>query len=348
MPKKPNTKKAASAQYQNILALAEAASGAEGMVYLSVQKVLGNSTFVCANALGERIVATPRSLFTRGSMRIAVGSIVVAAEPTMPAWKKELLAQQRAEHLVASQKAKRSGGAEPEAPSCLPHEIVGVVTERSEARRLIKAKMLPQSVLDHALAAEGGSAGKAEGGELDDAVEFMTAEEVARQERLASGFAGSGLDLEELSEHRGKDDGHHASRGMKQVRMAAEARASIQQRLEALLNGTKKAAADVKLGALLEEEPLVGYGPTRLKQFRPKKTEEEKEAQRAAAAAAADAARAATELDDIITGLMGAAPQPEPEADVEAQVAALRAELAAMGEVEDWEEAADAVCLADL
>jgi hypothetical protein len=352
MPKKANTKKAASAQYQNILALAEAASGAEGMVYLSVQKVLGNSAFVCANALGERIVATPRSLFTRGSMRISVGSIVVAAEPTMPAWKKELLAQQRAEHLVASQKAKRSGGAEPEAPTCLPYEIVGVVTERSEARRLIKAKMLPQSVLDQALAAEGGSAAKGEATELDDAVEFMTPEEVARQELLASGVAGSGLELEELSEHRGKDDGHHASRGMKQARMAAEARASIQQRLEALLNGTKKAAADVKLGALVEEEdaPLVaGSGPTRFKQFRPKKTEEEKEAQRAAAAAAAAEAaaalRSAQELDDIITGLMGSA---APEPDVATQVAALRAELEAMGEVEDWEQAADAITLEEL
>lgn len=351
MPKKANTKKAASAQYQNIKALAEAASGAEGMVYLSVQKVLGNSAFACANALGERIVATPRSLFTRGSMHISVGSIVVAAEPTMPQWKKELLAQQRAEHLVACQKAKRSGGAEPEAPTCLPYEIVGVVTERSEARRLIRGGMLPQSVLDQALAAEGGSAGKAEGGELDDAVEFITPEEMARQERMAAGFAGSGLELEELSEHRGKDDGHHASRGMKQARMAAEARASIQQRLEALLNGTKKAAADVKLGALVEEddEPLVAGGPTRLKQFRPKKTEEEKEAQRAAAAAAAEAARSAQELDDIITGLMGTSAAPEPEADVATQVAALRAELEAMGEVEDWEQAADAeVKLEDL
>jgi hypothetical protein len=209
--------------------------------------------------------------------------------------------------------------------------------------------MLPQSVLEQALAAEGGSTAKGEATELDDAVEFMTPEEVARQERMAQGgYAGSGLEVEELSEHRGKDDGHHASRGMKQARMAAEARASIQQRLEALLNGTKKAAADVKLGALVEEddEPLVaGSGPTRFKQFRPKKTEEEKEAQRAAAAAAAEAARSAQELDDIITGLMGtsaAAAAAAPEPDVATQVAALRAELEAMGDVEDWEQAADA------
>jgi hypothetical protein len=93
---------------------------------------------------------------------------------------------------------------------------------------------------------------------------------------------------------------------------------------------------------------VAGSGPTRFKQFRPKKTEEEKEAQRASAAAAAEATRSAQELDDIITGLMGTSAAAAPEPDVAEQVAALRAELEAMGEVDDWEQAADAICLEDL
>ena len=364
MPKKPNTKKAASAQFQNIKALAEAASGAEGMVYLVVEKAMGNSRFLCINSDGQQIEAVPRSLFTRGSMRVEAGSIVVAQAPVMPAWKAEVLAQKRAEHLAASRKAKQSGGAEPPRPSCLAHEIVGVITELSEAKRLVRARMMPQSILDMA-------SGQTQAAQVAEDYEFMTPQEEARQARqeklaamepeelaeflarekraqMAGGFQASGLDLEELSEHRGKDEGYHASRGMKQARMAADARASIQQRLAALLSGTKKVCPSVEVGELLEEdEPLAGGGPQRLKQFRPKKTEEEKEAQREAAAAAAEQARKAAELDDIITGLMGTSAAPEP--DVATQVAALRAELEAMGEVEDWEEAADAeISLEDL
>jgi hypothetical protein len=241
---------------------------------------------------------------------------------------------------------------------------VGVITELSEAKRLVRARIMPQSILDLA-------SGQTQTAQHVQEYEFMTPQEEARQTRqeklaamepeeraeflarekrdlMAGGFSASGLDLEEVSEHRGKDEGHHASRGMKQARMAADARASIQQRLAALLSGTKKVAADVKLGSALEEEdtPLAG-GPQRLKQFRPKKTEEEKEAQREAAAAAAEQARKAAELDDIITGLMGTSATQEP--DVATQVAALRAELEAMGEVESWEEAADAeISLEDL
>ena len=367
MPKKANTKKAASAQYQNIKALAEAASGAEGLVYLAVEKPMGNSRFLCINSEGHQIEAVPRSLFTRGSMRIEAGSIVVAEAPTMPAWKAEVMAQKRTEHLVASRKAKQSGGAEPPRPSCLAHEIVGVITELSEAKRLVRARIMPQSILDMA-------SGQTQTAQHVQEYEFMTPQEEARQTRqeklaamepeeraeflakekrdqMAGGFSASGLDLEEVSEHRGKDEGHHASRGMKQARMAAEARSSIQQRLAALLSGSKKAAADIKLGSALEDEdaPLAGGGPQRLKQFRPKKTEEEKEAQREAAAAAAEQARKAAELDDIITGLMGTSAAAEVEPDVATQVAALRAELEAMGEVESWEEAADAeISLEDL
>ena len=366
MPKKSNVRKAASAQYQNIKALAEAASGAEGMVYLAVEKPMGNRYFLCLTSDGHQVMAEPRKLFTRGSMRVERGGIVVAQAPVMPAWKAELLAQQRAEHMAACKRAKQSGGNAPAADLGLPYEIVGVIAERSEAKRLIKARMMPQSVLDMAVAAESGPGAAAEAKPLlGDDLEFMTPEEEARQqrqERLAAmtpeeraehaakarsqaaggAFLNSGLDLEELSEFRGKDAGHHASRGMKQARVAADAKSSIQQRLAALLSGAKKATVHVEVGdALVEdEEAPVGAAPRRFKQLRPKMTEEQK----AAAADAAAAARAATELDDLIVGLMGpsrvdAAAEAETSRCVE--VARLHAELAALHEVDDWEEAAD-------
>ena len=362
MPKKSNVRKAASAQYQNIKALAEAASGAEGMVYLAVEKPMGNRYFLCLTSDGHQVMAEPRKLFTRGSMRVERGGIVVAQAPVMPAWKAELLAQQRAEHMAACKRAKQSGGNAPAADLGLPYEIVGVIAERSEAKRLIKARMMPQSVLDMAVAAESGPGAAAEAKPLlGDDLEFMTPEEEARQqrqERLAAmtseeraehaakarsqaaggAFLNSGLDLEELSEFRGKDAGHHASRGMKQARVAADAKSSIQQRLAALLSGAKKATVHVEVGdALVEdEEAPVGAAPRRFKQLRPKMTEEQK----AAAADAAAAARAATELDDLIVGLMGVKPA-QSEPSVAAEVARLQAELAALPVVEDWEEAAD-------
>jgi hypothetical protein len=365
MPKKSNVRKAASAQYQNIKALAEAASGAEGMVYLAVEKPMGNRYFLCLTSDGHQVMAEPRKLFTRGSMRVERGGIVVAQAPVMPAWKAELLAQQRAEHMAACKRAKQSGGNAPAADLGLPYEIVGVIAERSEAKRLIKARMMPQSVLDMAVAAESGPGAAAEAKPLlGDDLEFMTPEEEARQqrqERLAAmtpeeraehaakarsqaaggAFLNSGLDLEELSEFRGKDAGHHASRGMKQARVAADAKSSIQQRLAALLSGAKKATVHVEVGdALVEDEeaPVVAVwaAPRRFKQLRPKMTEEQK----AAAADAAAAARAATELDDLIVGLMGVKPA-QSEPSVAAEVARLQAELAALPVVEDWEEAAD-------
>jgi hypothetical protein len=364
MPKKPNVKKAASAQYQNIKALAEAASGAEGIVYLAVEKAMGNRYFLCLTSDGHQVLAEPRKLFTRGSMRVERGGIVVAQAPVMPAWKAELLAQQRAEHMAACKRAKQSGGNAPAADLGLPYEIVGVIAERSEAKRLIKTKAMPQSILDMAVAAESGPGAAAEAKPLlADDLEFMTAEEAARQQRqerlaamspeeraehaakvriqvaaggCANDFKNSGLDLEELSEFRAKDAGHHASRGMKQARVAADARASIQQRLAALLSGSKKAAADVAVGDVLVEdaEAPASAAPRRFKQLRPKMTEEQK----ALAAEAAAAARSAAELDDLIVGLMGSKPAVNAEA---LEVARLRAELAALPEVDDWEAAAD-------
>jgi len=365
MPKKANIKKAASAQYQNIRALAEAAQGAEGMEYLSVQKVLGNRYFLCSNAMGERVLAEPRKLFTRGSMRVVVGGIVVAQAPTVPLWKKEMQAQQRAEHLMACSAAKRNGGAEPVANMGLPYEIVGVITERSEARRLVKSKMMPQSVLDHALAAEVGPGATVEAPE--GGFDFMTPEEVARLERMEAmtpeqrtkkaekklgAFEGSGLDLDDTSLEalQSKEDKeHHASRGMRAARMAADSRAKIQQRLATLLSGAKKVTDlrfaegdELSARAAVEaelDECSVPMSTTKQRQLRPKKDME-------VAAAEAEAAAEAAELQELISGLMGPSKTVESEAQSEAaiaaQVAALRAELAAMPEVDDWETAADA------
>ena len=381
MPKKPNVKKAASAQFQNIKALAEASSGAEGMVYLAVEKLLGNRYFLCRDEMGNPVMAEPRKLFTKGSMRVEKGAIVVAQEPQLPSWKQLQLREQRAAYMVECKKARQSGGNAPAPPLGLPHEIVGVIAERSEAKRLIKTRAMPQSILDQALAAEAGAAagGGAEAKPLlADDLEFMTAEEAAREAKqqmlaamspeqraeyatrtqmekklqMAGGgggdvFQNSGLDLDEVSEFRAKDDGHHASRGVKQARAAADARASIQQRLAALLSGSRKAAADVAVGdVLLEEEELPmagGAAPTRFKQLRPKKTEEEKAAERAAAAAAAAATRRTVELDEMVAGLMGfsEANIAGAEAARQAEVARLQAELEAMGVVENWEDAAD-------
>jgi hypothetical protein len=368
MPKKPNEKKAASAQYQSIKALAEAASGAEGLVYLAVMKPLGNRYFLCQQEAGYPVMAEPRKLFTRGSMRVEKGCIVVAQEPHVPLWKRTLQQAQRQDYVKACAAAKAHGG-EPPAPELgLPYEIVGVIAERSEAKRLIKTGRMPQSVLDMALAAETGP-GAATGEAkplLHDDLEFMTAAEMARAEKeemlaamspeeraayatrvqlekrmqMSGGgggtFTNSGLDLDEVSEFRGKDEGHHASRGLKQARMAADARASIQNRLAALLSGSKKAAAAVVVGDVLlddQEAPVVAGGPRRFKQLRPKKTEEQKAAELAAA-------RSKVELEQLVSGLMGSSHAAEAAAEA-AEITRLQAELAALGAVENWEDAAD-------
>ena len=343
---------------------------------------MGNRYFLCRTSDGHQVMAEPRKLSTKGSMRVERGGIVVAQAPVLPAWKAEQLAQQRAEHMAACKRAQQSGGNPPAADLGLPYEIVGVIAERSEAKRLIKNRVMPQSVLDQALAAEAGPQYGGGGGAaaakplLADDLEFMTTEEAAREAKQqmlaamtaeeradyatrtqlvkriqmsggggADAFEKSGLDLEEFEGIRAKDDGHHASRGMKQARAAADAKASIQQRLAALLNGSKKAAADVAVGDVLlddaDEMPLVGAGPRRFKQLRPKMTEEQKAAAAARAASVAAAERADAELDQLVSGLMGPSHKAEVAAR-DAEVAQLQAELAALGAVEDWEQAADA------
>ena len=250
MPKKSNVAKASSAQYQNIIALAEAAAGTPGKVYLCVEKALGNRYFLCVLAGGQKVQAEPRKLFTKGTMRISVGSIVVGEEP------------------------QTRGGI---------YEIVGVIQERSEARRLVKAGVLSKAILDRATSAEESTSAQATAmGGGDDALAravrdaFMTPEEAdeatAReaaaaalqnagslysirgeakampQQAKVSIFAGSGIEVKDPSKYaESSDDGHHASRGLKQARMAEEAKVKIQQRLSALIKGVRIATPSIML-----------------------------------------------------------------------------------------------------
>jgi hypothetical protein len=250
MPKKSNVAKASSAQYQNIIALAEAAAGTPGKVYLCVEKALGNRYFLCVLAGGQKVQAEPRKLFTKGTMRISVGSIVVGEQP------------------------QTRGGI---------YEIVGVIQERSEARRLVKAGVLSKAILDRATSAEESTSAQATAmGGGDDALAravrdaFMTPEEAdeatAReaaaaalqnagslysirgeakampQQAKVSIFAGSGIEVKDPSKYaESSDDGHHASRGLKQARMAEEAKVKIQQRLSALIKGVRIATPSIML-----------------------------------------------------------------------------------------------------
>jgi hypothetical protein len=257
MPKKSNVAKASSAQYQNIIALAEAAAGTPGKVYLCVEKALGNRYFLCVLAGVQKVQAEPRKLFTKGTMRISVGSIVVGEEP------------------------QTRGGI---------YEIVGVIQERSEARRLVKAGVLSKAILDRATSAEESTSAQATAmGGGDDALAravrdaFMTPEEAdeatAReaaaaalqnagslynirgeakampQQAKVSIFAGSGIEVKDPSKYaESSDNGHHASRGLKQARMAEEAKVKIQQRLSALIKGVRLATPSIMLEREGEEE----------------------------------------------------------------------------------------------
>ena len=261
MPKKSNVARAASAQYQNMLALAEAAAGTPGKVYLCVEKALGNRYFLCVLAGGQKVQATPRKLFTPRTMRISVGSIVVGEQP------------------------QTRGGI---------YEIVGVIQERSEARRLVKAGVLSKAILDHATSAEESTSAQATAmGGSDDALAravrdaFMTPEEAdeatAREAAAAAAaaalqnagslysirgeaktmpqqakvsiFAGSGIEVKDPSKYaESSDNGHHASRGLKQARMAEEAKVKIQQRLSALIKGVRLATPSIMLEREGEEE----------------------------------------------------------------------------------------------
>ena len=45
--------------------MAKAATGAEGMTYLTVEKAMGNRYFLCLTSDGHQVMAEPRKLFTK-------------------------------------------------------------------------------------------------------------------------------------------------------------------------------------------------------------------------------------------------------------------------------------------
>lgn len=122
MPKKPNMKKAAAAATQNWAAIQEAKES--GGVFGAVTKQLGNGGFqvtlrsVAIKGARTTVQATPRGLFGKGAMRIAVGHVVLLAG-----------------ELNTLSHVQR------------PLEIVGVLDSRSEIRELIKLGFLPADVL---------------------------------------------------------------------------------------------------------------------------------------------------------------------------------------------------------
>lgn len=120
MPKKCNTKKSASAQFQCLKAIKSAAEGSGGLVFASVQSAKGNGYFTLRLAEGKEARGTPRGLFTSGSMRISVGQIVVAS---------------------GSQKNGM--------------EIVGVIQDRATAEELVASGAMPAEILGGAYSAGG-------------------------------------------------------------------------------------------------------------------------------------------------------------------------------------------------
>ncbi len=114
---KTNVSKSAAAQHQCAKAIQRAADGEPGIQFYSVQKALGNAFFSLRNHEGKDLRGTPRGLFTKGTMLVAVGQIVVA---------------------------------EGDAKGL---EIVGVVQRRSDATALVKAGAMPREILAHAVAA---------------------------------------------------------------------------------------------------------------------------------------------------------------------------------------------------
>ena len=75
---KVNVSKSASAQFQSIKAIKRAASGESGLCFASVLSAKGNGYFTLRDAEGKEMRGTPRGLFTKGTMLISVGQIVVA------------------------------------------------------------------------------------------------------------------------------------------------------------------------------------------------------------------------------------------------------------------------------
>jgi translation initiation factor IF-1 len=148
------SKKAISASRQSESNIKKAAEGEDGLTFLSVQSIKGNGYFTLRRADGRDILGTPRGIFTRGSMRISVGQIVVVEGVPED-----------------STKIKKH-----------PYEIVGVIQERRQADEFIRAGKMPKQILTAAMSA--GAVNEISE-VIDDLFEEAGAEEEAEAEAEA-------------------------------------------------------------------------------------------------------------------------------------------------------------------
>jgi translation initiation factor IF-1 len=124
MPKQANVKKSAAAVFQNQKQIKNAAAGKT--VFAAVAKGLGRAQFQLVLTGGKNVVGTPRGLFTKGTMRISVGQVVII------------------EGLQRNDGDKRAD---------LPWEIVARIDNDSEAKQLVKSGKMPADVLRFATTA---------------------------------------------------------------------------------------------------------------------------------------------------------------------------------------------------
>lgn len=126
MPKKPSIKKGAAALYQNSMAIERAWK--HDVVFGAVTKRLGNGAFNVMISDKKSIMATPRGLFTKGSMPIAVGQVVI---------------------VVGTDRMEGDNR------SSLPWEIVARLDETTQIKDLIEGGRMPAEIL--ALASTAGA-----------------------------------------------------------------------------------------------------------------------------------------------------------------------------------------------
>lgn len=148
---KTNVSKSAAAQHQCAKAIERAANGESGIKFYSVQKALGNAFFCLRDEKGKDHRGTPRGLFTKGTMLVAVGQIVIA---------------------------------EGDAKGL---EIVGVIQKRSDATTLVKSGAMPREILANAVAA-GAMMVVAEDSE-DDLFETLADEESGNTDGVSGSIA---------------------------------------------------------------------------------------------------------------------------------------------------------------
>lgn len=153
--KTKNVKKGAAALTQSILALRTAVDRmkkghTDAGDFYSVQKSVGNGSFVLRNAKGAEIRGVPRGLFTSGSMRISAGQIVLAmGDPKLGV------------------------------------EIMAVIQDRSEAKSLMREGVMEAAVFNSAQSAGVMAVAEEEDEDLFDRSEEAGGSLGAGAERVA-------------------------------------------------------------------------------------------------------------------------------------------------------------------